>query len=62
MIVTVTLNNPAVNPAGLVGAWGPVVTPVLLHKGIEPRYAVGSLSTPIPGRESPASRTLMAGI
>lgn len=30
---------------GLVGAWGPVVTPVLLHKGLEPRYAVGSVNT-----------------
>ena len=30
---------------GLVGAWGPVVTPVLLHKGFEPRYAVGSVNT-----------------
>ena len=30
---------------GLVGAWGPVVTPYLLHKGLPPRYAVGSVNT-----------------
>lgn len=30
---------------GLVGAWGPVVTPFLLHKGLPPRYAVGSVNT-----------------
>jgi uncharacterized protein len=30
---------------GLVGAWGPVVTPYLLHKGVPPRYVVGSVNT-----------------
>ncbi|HEU5084905.1 MAG TPA: sulfite exporter TauE/SafE family protein [Acidimicrobiales bacterium] len=30
---------------GLVGAWGPVVTPVLLHRGVAPRIAVGSVNT-----------------
>jgi uncharacterized membrane protein YfcA len=30
---------------GLVGAWGPVVTPVLLHKGVVPRIVVGSVNT-----------------
>jgi len=30
---------------GLVGAWGPVVTPVLMHRGVPPRYAVGSVNT-----------------
>jgi uncharacterized membrane protein YfcA len=30
---------------GLVGAWGPVVTPYLLHHGLPPRYAVGSVNT-----------------
>jgi hypothetical protein len=29
---------------GLVGAWGPVVTPFLLHRGMQPRYAVGSVN------------------
>ncbi len=27
---------------GLVGTWGPVVTPALLHRGLAPRLAVGS--------------------
>jgi uncharacterized membrane protein YfcA len=30
---------------GLVGAWGPVITPFLLHRGLEPRFAVGSVNT-----------------
>jgi uncharacterized protein len=30
---------------GLVGTWGPVVTPYLLHKGLAPRFAVGSVNT-----------------
>lgn len=30
---------------GLVGAWGPVVTPFLLHRGMPPRFAVGSVNT-----------------
>lgn len=30
---------------GLVGAWGPVVTPFLLHRGLAPRFAVGSVNT-----------------
>lgn len=30
---------------GLVGAWGPVVTPVLLQQGVPPRYAIGSVNT-----------------
>lgn len=30
---------------GLVGAWGPVVTPYLLGRGVAPRIAVGSVNT-----------------
>jgi uncharacterized membrane protein YfcA len=30
---------------GLVGAWGPVVTPFLLHRGMAPRYAIGCTNT-----------------
>lgn len=30
---------------GLVGAWGPVVTPYLLHRGVPPRVAIGSVNT-----------------
>ena len=30
---------------GLVGAWGPVVTPFLIHRRLPPRYAIGSVNT-----------------
>jgi uncharacterized protein len=30
---------------GLVGAWGPVVTPFLVHRGVAPRYAIGCVNT-----------------
>lgn len=30
---------------GMIGAWGPVITPFLLHRGLRPRYAVGSVNT-----------------
>ncbi len=30
---------------GMVGAWGPVVTPFLLHRGVPPRFAIGSVNT-----------------
>jgi uncharacterized membrane protein YfcA len=30
---------------GLIGAWGPVVTPFLLHRGVTPRYAIGTANT-----------------
>ncbi len=30
---------------GLVGAWGPVVTPFLLQRKVAPRYAIGSVNT-----------------
>lgn len=30
---------------GLIGAWGPVVTPFLLHRGVVPRIVVGSVNT-----------------
>lgn len=30
---------------GMIGAWGPVVTPFLLHRGVRPRYAIGSVNT-----------------
>ncbi len=30
---------------GLIGAWGPIVTPFLLHRGLTPRFAVGSVNT-----------------
>jgi len=30
---------------GLIGAWGPIVTPYLLHKGLPPRFSIGSVNT-----------------
>lgn len=30
---------------GLIGAWGPVVTPYLVHHGVAPRFVVGSVNT-----------------
>lgn len=30
---------------GMIGAWGPVVTPYLLHRNVRPRYAIGSVNT-----------------
>lgn len=30
---------------GLIGAWGPIVTPFLLHRRLPPRFAVGSVNT-----------------
>ncbi|MBX3286314.1 MAG: sulfite exporter TauE/SafE family protein [Actinobacteria bacterium] len=30
---------------GMIGAWGPVVTPFLMHRELPPRFAVGSVNT-----------------
>jgi uncharacterized protein len=30
---------------GMIGAWGPVVTPYLLHQGVSPRRTVGTVNT-----------------
>jgi uncharacterized protein len=30
---------------GLIGAWGPVVTPYLLNRSVRPRFAIGSVNT-----------------
>ncbi|HVJ19834.1 MAG TPA: sulfite exporter TauE/SafE family protein [Polyangiaceae bacterium] len=30
---------------GMIGAWGPVVTPFLLHRGVRPRFAIGCVNT-----------------
>jgi uncharacterized membrane protein YfcA len=30
---------------GMIGTWGPVITPFLLHRGLPPRFAIGSVNT-----------------
>ncbi|HMG42606.1 MAG TPA: sulfite exporter TauE/SafE family protein [Acidimicrobiales bacterium] len=48
---------------GLVGAWGPVVTPVLLGRpGLEPRVAIGSVNTAEVAVALTASGTLIASL
>ncbi len=47
---------------GLVGAWGPIVTPFLLHKGLAPRYAIGSVNTAEVAVAVVASGSLLASI
>lgn len=47
---------------GLVGAWGPVVTPFLLHRGVAPRYAIGSVNTAEVAVAVVASGSLLASI
>jgi hypothetical protein len=47
---------------GLVGAWGPVVTPFLLHRGLPPRYAVGSVNTAEVAVAAVAAGSLVASL
>jgi uncharacterized protein len=47
---------------GLVGAWGPVVTPFLLHRGLPPRYAVGSVNTAEVAVAAVAAGSLIASL
>jgi uncharacterized membrane protein YfcA len=47
---------------GLVGAWGPVVTPFLLQRGLGPRYAVGSVNTAEVAVAVVASGSLLASV
>lgn len=47
---------------GLVGAWGPVVTPFLLHRGLPPRFAVGSVNTAEVAVAVVASGSLIASL
>lgn len=46
---------------GLVGAWGPVVTPFLLQRGVAPRIAVGSVNTAEVAVAVTAVGSLLAG-
>ena len=47
---------------GLVGAWGPVVTPFLLQRGVAPRYAIGSVNTAEIAVAVVASGSLLASV
>ncbi len=47
---------------GLIGAWGPVVTPFLLHKGLPPRFAIGSVNTAEVAVAVTASGSLLASL
>lgn len=47
---------------GLVGAWGPVVTPMLLHKGVPARYAIGCTNTAEVAVAVVASGSLLASL
>ncbi len=47
---------------GLVGAWGPVVTPFLLHKGLPPRFAIGSVNTAEVAVATVAATSLIASL
>lgn len=47
---------------GLVGAWGPVVTPFLLHRGLTPRFAIGSVNTAEVAVAVVASGSLLASM
>jgi uncharacterized protein len=47
---------------GLIGAWGPVVTPFLLHRGLPPRFAIGSVNTAEVAVAIVASGSLLASL
>ena len=47
---------------GLVGAWGPVVTPFLLHRGLAPRVVIGSVNTAEVAVAVVASGSLLASV
>jgi uncharacterized protein len=47
---------------GMIGAWGPVVTPFLLHRGVRPRYAIGCVNTAEVAVASASAFSLIASI
>ena len=47
---------------GMIGAWGPVVTPFLLHRGVRPRYAIGCVNTAEVAVASTSAFSLIASI
>jgi uncharacterized membrane protein YfcA len=47
---------------GLIGAWGPVVTPFLLHRAIRPRFAIGCVNTAEIAVASASAFSLLASL
>jgi uncharacterized protein len=47
---------------GLIGAWGPVVTPFLLHRSVRPRFAIGSVNTAEVAVASASAFSLIASL
>jgi uncharacterized membrane protein YfcA len=47
---------------GMIGAWGPVVTPFLLHRGVRPRFAIGSVNTAEIAVASASAFSLIASV
>src|SRR5687767_1291496 len=47
---------------GMIGAWGPVVTPFLLHRGVRPNYAIGCANTAEVAVAATASFSLIASL
>jgi len=47
---------------GLIGAWGPVVTPFLLHRAVRPRFAIGSVNTAEVAVASASALSLIASL
>lgn len=47
---------------GMIGAWGPVVTPFLLHRGVRPNYAIGCVNTAEVMVAATASISLVASL
>ena len=47
---------------GMIGAWGPVVTPFLLHRSVRPRYAIGCVNTAEVAVASASAFSLIASL
>ena len=47
---------------GMIGAWGPVVTPYLLNRAVHPRFAIGSVNTAEVAVASASAFTLIGSL
>jgi uncharacterized membrane protein YfcA len=47
---------------GLIGAWGPVVTPYLFNRAVRPRFAIGSVNTAEVAVASASAFTLIGSL